>query len=79
MKKLIFCFDGTFNNPHDVADIEDDASLSHILKLHAFLGGKLSPHNGVSKRLPYQQSFYYSDIENRGNWLVTQLLMPRAV
>ncbi len=70
MKKLIFCFDGTCNNPEDIADIEDDASISNILKLHALLGGKLSPHNGGSTALPHQHSFYYSGIGNRGNWLV---------
>ncbi|WP_083494301.1 phospholipase effector Tle1 domain-containing protein [Colwellia sp. MT41] len=70
MKKLIFCFDGTCNNPEDVGDIDDDASISNILKLHIFLGGKLTPANGCNALTPAQHSFYYSGIGNRGNWLI---------
>lgn len=69
MKKLIFCFDGTYNNPEDVGAI-DDASISNILKLHIFLGGKLTPVNGSNALTPEQHSFYYRGIGNRGNWLV---------
>jgi hypothetical protein len=70
MKKLIFCFDGTCNNPEDVSDFFDDASISNILKLHILLGGKLNPPNGISELIANQQSFYYSGIGNRGNWLL---------
>ncbi len=70
MKKLIFCFDGTCNEPDDVGDYLDDISISNILKLHIFLGGKLTPHNGKSELIPNQHSFYYSGIGNRGNWLI---------
>jgi hypothetical protein len=70
MKKLIFCFDGTCNEPEDVGDYVDDVSISNILKLHIFLGGKLTPHNGKSELIPNQHSFYYSGIGNRGNWLI---------
>jgi uncharacterized protein (DUF2235 family) len=69
MKKLIFCFDGTYNDPEDVSDYLNDISISNILKLHIFLGGKLTPHNGNSEFIPNQHSFYYSGIGNRGNWL----------
>jgi len=70
MKKLIFCFDGTCNDPNDVSDYLDDVSISNILKLHIFLGGKLTPHNDKNELLPNQHSFYYSGIGNRGNWLI---------
>ena len=40
MKKLIFCFDGTCNDPADAGDFFEDASVSNIVKLHAFFGGK---------------------------------------
>jgi len=70
MKKLIFCFDGTCNDPDDVSDYLDDISISNILKLHIFLGGKLTPHNGKNELIANQHSFYYSGIGNRGNWLI---------
>ncbi|TYK67438.1 T6SS phospholipase effector Tle1-like catalytic domain-containing protein [Colwellia echini] len=77
MKKLIFCFDGTCNNPEDVADFYDDSSISNILKLHILFGGTLN--NKVNDKssagllnntnITSQHSFYYSGIGNRGNWL----------
>ena len=73
MKTLIFCFDGTCNNPEDVSDFFDDESISNILKLHILLGGKLSPHNDKSELIPAQHSFYYSGIGNRGNWLLRNI------
>ena len=69
MKKLIFCFDGTCNSPQDWDDYFEDASISNVLKLHAFLGGKLNPHNGENACTPNQQCFYYSGVGTRGNWL----------
>jgi len=69
MKKLIFCFDGTCNSPEDSADFFEDTSISNVLKLHAFFGGKLSPKNGVNATLKEQHSFYYSGVGTRGNWL----------
>jgi len=69
MKKLIFCFDGTCNDPSDVGDHLNDASISNILKLHIFLGGTITPYNSVNTLIPNQHSFYYSGIGNRGNWL----------
>lgn len=70
MKKLIFCFDGTCNDPEDVNEDLTDTSISNILKLHVFFGGKLTPHNGQNELTPNQHSFYYSGIGNRGNWLL---------
>jgi uncharacterized protein (DUF2235 family) len=69
MKKLIFCFDGTCNAPEDSADFFEDTSISNVLKLHAFFGGKLSPKNGVNATLSQQHSFYYSGVGTRGHWL----------
>lgn len=69
MKKVIFCFDGTCNDPEDSGDFFEDSSISNILKLHAFLGGKLNPLNGKNVKLPNQHSFYYSGIGTRGGWL----------
>lgn len=69
MKKLIFCFDGTCNSPEDSDDFFEDSSISNILKLHAFLGGKLNPMNGKNVTLDNQHSFYYSGVGTRGNWL----------
>jgi pimeloyl-ACP methyl ester carboxylesterase len=69
MKKLIFCFDGTCNSPEDSSDFFEDTSISNILKLHAFFGGKLNPENGINTKLKGQQSFYYSGVGTRGNWL----------
>ena len=68
-KKLIFCFDGTCNDPEDAEDFFEDSSISNVLKLHAFLGGKLTPLNGENEKTPNQRSFYYSGVGTRGNWL----------
>jgi len=69
MRKLIFCFDGTCNSPQDSDDFFEDSSISNVLKLHAFFGGKLNPMNGVNSSLNNQHSFYYSGVGTRGNWL----------
>lgn len=69
MKKLIFCFDGTCNDPADSGDFFEDSSISNIVKLHAFFGGKLTPLNGENEGTPGQHSFYYSGVGTRGNWL----------
>ena len=68
MKKLIFCFDGTCNDPADSGDFFEDSSISNIVKLHAFFGGKLSPLNGRNAETLGQHSFYYSGVGTRGNW-----------
>ncbi len=69
MKKLIFCFDGTCNSPQDSDDYFEDTSISNVLKLHIFLGGKLNPNNDANIDTPNQQCFYYSGVGTRGNWL----------
>ncbi|CAG35297.1 phospholipase effector Tle1 domain-containing protein [Desulfotalea psychrophila] len=69
MKKLIFCFDGTCNDPEDSGDFFEDSSVSNILKLHAFLGGSLNPLNAENPKTSNQHSFYYSGVGTRGSWL----------
>ena len=71
--KIVFCFDGTCNDPADADNYFEDSSISNILKLHAFLGGKLSPMNGENSQTQGQRSFYYSGIGTRGNWLKQKL------
>lgn len=69
MKKLIFCFDGTCNDPSDSGDYFSDSSISNVLKLHALFGGSLSPKNAANKDIKGQRSFYYSGVGTRGGWL----------
>ncbi|MBL4623126.1 MAG: DUF2235 domain-containing protein [Immundisolibacteraceae bacterium] len=68
MARLIFCFDGTCNDPEDAGDFFEDTSISNVLKLHLLLGGQLSGPNGGSEN-PDQRSFYYSGVGTRGGWL----------
>jgi len=69
MKKLIFCFDGTCNSPEDNDEFFQDTSISNVLKMHAFFGGKLKPLNTQNTLIKTQHSFYYSGVGTRGNWL----------
>jgi uncharacterized protein (DUF2235 family) len=73
MKKLIFCFDGTCNDPEDSGSFFEDSSISNIVKLHAFLGGSLNPLNGINEKTVEmtsgQHSYYYSGVGTRGGWL----------
>lgn len=69
MKKIIFNFDGTCNDPEDAGDFFEDSSISNVLKLHAFFGGKLRPLNEQNSKTTEQHSFYYSGVGTRGNWL----------
>ena len=69
MKKLIFCFDGTCNSPEDSEDFFEDSSISNILKLHAFFGGKLVSEDGEDPATVEQKSCYYSGVGTRGGWL----------
>ena len=61
---LIFCFDGTGNEPSDAGQYKEDESISNILKLHLLLGGGLTddhpPVTTPSGRR--QRSFYYNGI-----------------
>ncbi len=72
-KNLIFCFDGTTNDPNDAKPEKKwfgllgskDRSISNIIKLHLYFGGDLlnSPTSNE------QHSFYYSGIGTYGGWL----------
>lgn len=68
MTKIIFCFDGTCNDPEDCANFVEDGSVSNVLKLHAIFGGKLNPPNAKNAAIPDQHSFYYSGVGTRGSW-----------
>ncbi len=69
MKKLIFCFDGTSNDPSDAGDFFSGSSISNILKIHALLGGSLNPMNAAKSKIRGQRSFYYSGVGTRGGWI----------
>ena len=67
MTKLIFCFDGAFNDSLDAGSFFSDSSISNILKLHTLFGGDLQNSRNLST--PDQHSFYYSGIGTRGSFL----------
>ena len=69
MNKLIFCFDGTYNEPEDVKDFCSDSSITNIAKLHVLLGGIFKPLNAKNNQGLKQHSFYYSGVGTHGNWL----------
>ena len=71
---LIFCFDGTCNDPGDAGNYAEDQSVTNILKLHVLFGGNLRRE---SKKQTYsgafqnndnlhQQSFYYRGVGTYG-------------
>ena len=66
---LIFCFDGTCNNPEDVENYVEDGSITNIQKLHVLFGGDFS---GKSRSLINgslrQRSFYYKGVGTYGGW-----------
>ena len=72
MKNLIFCFDGTSNDPADAAHEETstggvkDSSVSNILKLHLLFGGDLKDGNAHGLQ---QLSLYYPGVGTYGNKL----------
>ena len=72
-KNLIFCFDGTENDPNDAKPEkewfglfgEKDHSVSNVFKLHLYFGGDLLNSPGSEQ----QHSFYYSGVGTYGTWL----------
>jgi uncharacterized protein (DUF2235 family) len=68
MSKLIFCFDGTCNEPADYDDIADDENISNVLKMHILFGGGIQEaRDKRQQNAPKgQKSFYYSGIGTRG-------------
>ena len=71
---LIFCFDGTCNDPEDVGDYTEDESITNILKLHILFGGNIrdesknQPNDGtiLTDDGVQQRSFYYSGVGTHG-------------
>ena len=79
--KILFCFDGTCNEPDDADDFVDDGSISNILKLHAFFGGGLADRYKDDPSVKDQHSYYYSGIGTRGNKLrqiINAMIAPPA-
>jgi len=76
-QSLIFCFDGTDNEPNDARPEKEwfglfgskDNGVSNIFKLHLFFGGDL--HNNPAAN--GQHSFYYSGVGTYGSWLRQKL------
>jgi hypothetical protein len=84
MSKLIFCFDGTCNDPADYDDFSDDGSISNVLKMHIFFGGGIQKNKAKRQKnaLAGQLSFYYSGIGTRGSkfWqLINSTIAPRGM
>ncbi len=68
-KTLIFCFDGTGNDPKDVGNFSQDESITNILKLHILFGGNLEDEPTIKNPMDSQQrSFYYSGVGTQGIW-----------
>ncbi len=71
-KNLVFCFDGTSNDPEDAVQERtrsgglEDSSITNVLKLHLLLGGDLK--DGNPHGLP-QLSLYYPGVGTYGNAL----------
>lgn len=69
-RNLIFCFDGTGNEPKDAVQSQtrsngtEDESISNILKLHLLFGGDLSHDPDNQKD---QLSLYYQGVGTYGS------------
>jgi uncharacterized protein (DUF2235 family) len=69
MKRLLFCLDGTGNDPRDAEQREDkggevtDNSITNVLKLHLLAGGRLDN----SQSSPEQHSLYYCGVGTCGS------------
>ena len=68
-KTLVFCFDGTGNEPSNAREFKEDQSVSNVLKLHVLMGGvfagpaRLPAQSAIN---PRQLNFYYNGIGTRG-------------
>ena len=58
---LVFCFDGTGNEPSDAGEFKENQSVSNILKLHILMGGNFEDPPADAP----QKSFYYNGIGTR--------------
>ena len=57
-RTLVFCFDGTGNEPSDAGEFKEDQSVSNVLKLHVLLGGDFADPAADARQL----NFYYNGI-----------------
>ena len=66
-KTLVFSFDGTGNEPGDVAEFTEDESISNVLKLHLLMGGGLREDKSATKTPngATQETHYYNGIGTR--------------
>ena len=60
-RTLVFCFDGTGNEPSDAGEFNEDQSVSNVLKLHVLAGGDFGEPSGDARQL----NFYYNGIGTR--------------
>ena len=60
-RTLVFCFDGTGNEPSDAGEFTEDQSVSNILKLHVLTGGNFADPAPSARQL----NFYYNGIGTR--------------
>lgn len=69
-KTIVFCFDGTGNEPSDADNFKQDGSISNVLKLHLLMGGWLKPGNPelTTPNGNQQLPFYFSGIGTRDEW-----------
>lgn len=61
-KKIIICLDGTANDPEDALAVDQDCSITNVLKLHLLVGGSL---DNTAENLR-QRSLYYSGVGTEG-------------
>ena len=62
-KRVVFCFDGTSQDPSDAiqeSETSDEGSISNVLKLHLLFGGDLV--KGNKHKDLQQHSLYYSGV-----------------
>lgn len=82
-KNIMFCFDGTNNDPNDAVqetspfggDHIKDSSITNVLKLHLRFGGNL----GNTLKTPQQHSFYYPGVGTYGGRLKKLINMALAL
>ena len=82
-RTLVFCFDGTGNEPDDATGFKQDESVSNVLKLHVLMGGGLEEDRTETKtrRGEPQETNYYNGIGTRDDgetiplvgWLVSKM------
>ncbi len=83
-RTLVFCFDGTGNEPTDAEGFEHDESISNVLKLHVLMGGGLNGEDKTDTKTPTgeeQRTYYYNGIGTREGgediplvgWLVSKV------